>query len=1151
MDPLPGQKIAHFRICSKLGQGGMGTVFRAEDETLGRPIALKILPGDAFDDRMRHQRFLREARSAAAVVHPYIAAIYDAGEASGITYIAMEYVEGKTLRTVFTERTAGLLEIVNLGVQICEGLACAHESGVVHRDLKPDNIMIRGDGHPKILDFGLAKLIESRDLKAASTFATGDGPRPHLSVPGEILGTPAYMSPEQARGEAVDVRSDLFSLGVIFYEWVTGKSPFKRPSAVETLSAILRDEPPSPASLRRGCPPPLERVLHKCLAKDPTNRYQTARELLEALRGIREDLELAALRKRSPGVRYLRRAGYTLGAAGVVLILALLVGKGILQRPAESPVGWKNSNPSLAVLYFANMSPAQEDEYLAPGLTEDVITSLSKLKALNVFSRSAVEFYRDQHVDPRRLRSDLGASHVVEGSIRKNGSDVRVTAQLIDTGSGYHVWAETYDCTMETVFSIQDTIVAAVEHALHLRPEQVSIGAVGPRWTRNAAAYAFYLRGREEETRRDTEGPEPAIREWYEKALAVDPEYAPALAGMAVGLVKEWGYHTPREPGGLEPALDMAQRAKALDPTLADAWWAEAAVWVEMNDPVRAVAVLDEALVHLPAAPRLFDLMGYTRFWSLGQREEAVTAYSKSMALNPSSFYPYLNLCDISLAAGKIDEARRIVADGLAHVPEDIHLRAQEAQVLRREKRHQEAISANRTLCSRYPDSFFAIIKLASAYRVAGRLAQAESVYAAAIARWPLSTRALNAAGWDALDRHDYAAADDLFRRAIAIAPRAYWPRKLLARSLTEQRRPREAEAILLEIEKIWPKDAESARALSEFYATETEDFTRAKEWAERAVALAPNWPNAYWCLADVFSRKSDYERAAATYGKALALKRDDPQFHRALSRSLLSLGRFEEAAREGEIAVSLNPTNVQSLTTLGDIYDCWGKYNLAAAAWEKAVALDSTASVLNRLASTYRRAGRYRKAVEAYERSAALDTTWFSPHLGCAILFTYYQRDFAQAREHLGKALRRASTPLSRARVYDLLGAIEALDHRPERSREAYEQARQILAPEIKAHANDPYVLNHAASVAGHLGDTEKTRAYVTRLLEVQGESPEYLYGAGCYLARIGDVEAALTCVEKAVALGYNDRSLMEVDIDLAPIRDHPRFKKLLDSMR
>ena len=413
------------------------------------------------------------------------------------------------------------------------------------------------------------------------------------------------------------------------------------------------------------------------------------------------------------------------------------------------------------------------------------------------------------------------------------------------------------------------------------------------------------------------------------------------------------------------------------------------------------------------------------------------------------------------------------------------------------------------------------------------------------------TARALNAAGLGALERRDYATAEDLFRRAVAIDPYAYWPRKNLARALSRQRRPQEAEVVLLEMTETWPKDPETARALGDFYATETEDYSLAEKWADRAVALAPNWADAYSCRANVFSRRSDYEQAIATYRKAIALKPNDPGLHRSLSRSLLSLGRFEEAAREAEIAVSLNPMNVQSLTTLGDIYDRWGKYNLAAAAWEKAAALDSTASVVSRLAGTYQRAGQYRKAVEAYERAANLDTTSFYPHLACALLFTYYQRDCGRARDYLGRALLRASTPLARAPMYDLLGTIEALDHQPERSREAYERAHQILTPEIKAHPNDPYVLSNAASVAAHLGDGEKTRDVVKRLLEVQGESPDFLYGAACALARIGDAEAALTCVEKAVAIGFNDRSIMEVDIDLASIRDHPRFKRLLDSMR
>ena len=440
-----GRTLSHFRIVAKIGEGGMGVVYRAEDEKLRRPVALKVLPPDRVGNEERRLRFLREARAAAAVTHPNIATIYEVGEAEGVVFIAMELVEGKSLRALIAGRPLPLKEAVRIAVEIAEGLARAHQSHVIHRDLKPENIVVGTDGRVKILDFGLAKLLEEpaphdMDRSRLPTISV------ELTREGKILGTAAYMSPEQARGEAVDARSDLFSFGIVLYEMVTGRAPFQGRTSTDVLSAILRDQPVPAAQLNPEAPVELVRIIGECLEKDPQDRCQHADQLAVDLRRLKRATD-SGVRPATTPAPGRRRWPVVAGSA-----LALLLGVGLallwwMVRPGAPP-GRAGGGAaageirSIAVLPFENLSGDPEQEYFADGMTEELIANLARIGALRVISRTSVMTFKGTRKPLPEIARALNVDAVVEASVRRSGQRVRITAQLVQTATERHLWAD-------------------------------------------------------------------------------------------------------------------------------------------------------------------------------------------------------------------------------------------------------------------------------------------------------------------------------------------------------------------------------------------------------------------------------------------------------------------------------------------------------------------------------------------------------------------------------------------------------------------------------------------------------------------------------------------------------------------------------------
>jgi eukaryotic-like serine/threonine-protein kinase len=519
MSLASGARLGPYEVIAPLGAGGMGEVYRARDTRLDRDVAIKVLPERVASDPALRDRFEREARTISRLNDARICTIHDVGHTEGLAFIVMELVEGETLRAwIRRQSRPDFAAVTKIAAEIAHALAAAHAAGIVHRDIKPDNVIVRPDGSVKVLDFGVAKLTV---LSEPPDFATR---APDTAV-GIVVGTTEYMAPEQARGLTVDPRADVFSLGVVLYEMLAGQSPFRGATATDTVVAILQHDPPPITFHRPEAPSGLSRVVTTCLAKDPERRYASGRELAV-------DLEQLASRG-SPG-------------------------------DTAAP-------PSIAVLPFVNMSTDPENEYFCDGMTEDLISALTKIQGLHVAARTSSFAFKGRQPNVQEVGQVLRVRTALEGSVRKAGSRLRITAQLVNVADGYQVWSERYDRQLEDVFVIQDEISAAIVTALKgkLLGEEKSL--LVKRQTGNVQAFELYSRGRHYWHSWTTEGLDKA-RAYFQQAIAIDPDYALAYVGLA-------DCDLAAAAAGLLPSVDAVARARpilaraiALDPELAEAW---------------------------------------------------------------------------------------------------------------------------------------------------------------------------------------------------------------------------------------------------------------------------------------------------------------------------------------------------------------------------------------------------------------------------------------------------------------------------------------------------------------------------------------------------------------------------------------------------
>ena len=571
-----GSTVSHYRILDKLGEGGMGVVYKAQDTRLERFVALKFLPERLAEEPGAKQRFVNEAKAACAVNHPNVAVVYDVGETDIHSFIAMELVEGETLKSRLRAGQLSIGQVHSLGVQIAQGLHAAHARGIVHRDIKPDNILLTRDGSIKIMDFGIAKLSSNSNLTQT----------------GATLGTLAYMSPEQVLGEDVDHRSDLWSLGVVLYEMLARELPFRRDREAAVLYEILNSEPTPVEAHRPDTPPALRSAVQQLLQKDPAKRPTSAAEVVTLLQ--------------KPGP----------------------------QAAPEVPA------KSIAVLYFENMSSERESDYFCAGITEDIITDLSKVSELRVVSRTDMLPFRNKEINIRQVADALRVNYVLEGSVRKAGNRIRITAQLISAKDSYHLWADRFDGLTEDIFDLQNEVARKITDALKVSLTDSEKASLAKKPTDDLRAYDFYMRGRDYLNRRGKKNTEAAIR-MFENALEIDKQFASAYAGLgeACAYMYEWydGALT-----WLGRAIEMNREALDHDPESIEARFGIAMVYYHQGRLAEAkrtfLSVLAADPEHVLARLRLGMLVERTPG---GDLKDALAQYQRAAELRPHDDDPW------------------------------------------------------------------------------------------------------------------------------------------------------------------------------------------------------------------------------------------------------------------------------------------------------------------------------------------------------------------------------------------------------------------------------------------------------------------------------------------------------------------------------
>ncbi len=568
-DLLVGQTFGHYKISKRIGTGGMGEVYLATDITAGRKAALKLLPVRFTGDAERLRRFQQEAQAVVALNHPNILTVYEIGEDHSTHYIAGELIEGETLRQRLMRGRMQLDEAVDIAIQVASALAAAHDAGIVHRDIKPENIMLRPDGYVKVLDFGIAKLAEQ---ELPVTIPKDEAQWLVETNLGSILGTVRYMSPEQAYGAPVDKATDIWSLGVVLYEMVTGHAPFTGDTPGEVMSSILEVEPPPLTSYNKQTLPELQRIISKTLRKDCAERYHSTHELLEALKHLRHKLEVEAELQRSSAARSWLHRKPALAALLLLLLVVVLA--------LALPFYWHRNLPtspspekSIAVLPFENLSKDEENEFFAGGVQDEILTDLAKIADLKVISRTSVMKYKSGlERNLREIAKTLGVSHVVEGSVQRAGGRILIRAQLIDARTDTHLWADHYDRDFADIFAIQSEIAERIVDQLRTQLSPAEKAAISERPTADLVAYAYYTKAKELDTWSNWEGDEKNLNEkveLLEKATQRDPNFALAYCELAKTQVDL--SHVTQDNKYLELAKKAAETALRLRPDLGEA----------------------------------------------------------------------------------------------------------------------------------------------------------------------------------------------------------------------------------------------------------------------------------------------------------------------------------------------------------------------------------------------------------------------------------------------------------------------------------------------------------------------------------------------------------------------------------------------------
>ena len=659
---MVGQLIGHYKILDKLGAGGMGEVYRAEDTTLKRQVALKVLPADLASSQERLERFQREAETLAALDHPNIVHIYTVEESEGVRFLTMELVEGESLDQVIPVEGLPLGQFFDLSIALVDALSEAHEQGIVHRDLKPANVMVDRKGRPKILDFGLAKLRQPAGSEDLSQF-----PTEAMTEEGKVLGTYPYMSPEQVEGKVVDDRSDLFSFGTVLYEMATGKRPFKGDSPASLMSSILRDTPEEANAAREDLPHHLDRILSRCLEKDPDDRYQRAKDLRKDLEELRQEAQTGVRAAPRPAVIPSKKRAW--GRVAGVGVLALLVAAVVAYWIGP----WKPRITSLAVLPLENLTGDPEQAYLVDGLHEELIATFAQISAFDkIIARTSVMGFRDSDTPVREIGKQLGVEAVLEGSVRRSGDTVRATVQLIDARTESQLWAKSFERELTDILVLQSEVARAVANEVRvvLTPQEAErLAQTRPV---KQEAYEAYMKGMDLIRRGFSS--EEALMEaigLFEMAVDIDPTFAPAYVGLSRSF--------SRLAGRFRPAIEVMPKAQ---------------------DPLSKALELDE---NLPSAHTLLGDLKRTWQWDWSGAE---AEFRRALTLDPNDIDAMKGLSQYLGCVGRSEEAIEIQRRAAELNPLDLRTLYWLGWTYWAGRRYDESIAQLRKTIELYPKDY-------------------------------------------------------------------------------------------------------------------------------------------------------------------------------------------------------------------------------------------------------------------------------------------------------------------------------------------------------------------------------------------------------------------------------------------------------------
>src|SRR5216117_1040920 len=682
---LIGQSIGHYQIESLLGVGGMGAVYLARDEQLGRKVALKLLPEHLTADETQLSRFKAEARSASALNHPNILTVYEIGAEGNRHFIATEFIEGITLRASLTRERMNLHDALEIAVQVASALAAAHQTGVVHRDMKPENIMLRPDGYVKVLDFGIAKLTEPRpvpDLDEIGTTAVLQ------TRAGLVLGTSRYMSPEQMRGQTVDARSDIWSLGVVIYEMIAGIPPFHGKTPSDCIASILTTQPPPLSGVLPEVPLNLESILQKALRKNSDERYQTIKEMLTDLRNLKGELEAEGSSSQtkvrvesivSKIKRHKRRVLLTLAA---ILVAAAFAYSFYFVAPAPSP-----NEKSIAVLPFENLSEDKSNAYFTDGVQDEILTRLSKIRDLKVISRTSTQRYKNRSQKLSEIANELGVANLLEGSVQKTNDQVRINVQLIRAANDSHLWAETFDRKLTDIFSVESEVAKAIADKLRAKLTGQEEQVIAARSTDNPKAYDAYLRGLAYTLKT---GNSPAntlaAQKYLKEAVRLDPKFAPAWSLLSYA--DALGYLTLT----LQPTVALreetgqaAETALTLQPNLGEAIMARGYYYYAcLKDYDAAVRYFEQARQFLPNNSQIPESLAYVAR-RRGQRDRSESYFNEAERLDPRNVHLLTQHAVTYFHHRRLPEALRKFDQVLNITPDDVDTLAYKAAIAQAE----------------------------------------------------------------------------------------------------------------------------------------------------------------------------------------------------------------------------------------------------------------------------------------------------------------------------------------------------------------------------------------------------------------------------------------------------------------------------------